>query len=1150
MANNNTNTPNNNTDNNIDFQVCSLNVNGLGSTTKTRLLSAQMDLFPFVSIFALQETHAASYINNNRFQSFISPGTGRSCGCIILVSHQFLVDNSLSVQGFQHDGQGRLAVLSLVSQVDSNFVLKIFSVYAPNNPSERRDFFTNSLAAHLDLTSKHIILGDFNCVMNLSDTTSRSAHISALQGRAEITDLCNTFELNEGDFDSTNPGVRYTWHHQNEQMASRLDRVYKPISWPATYYHRRCAFSDHSMVFCSLSSGSLLSSITKHNTFWKINNSILTHSTYLGAINQLFSDTQTLRPLFDSACSYWDHLKGRIKNVTKSYCRRVAKQRRADIDRLEQELKFLRSLPNPITPTISQDIQQLKEQLDHIQKERLEGLFVRSRLEREFFDEKCTRFFFDRIRQRKSRSNITAIRGLDNSIYTNQVEIEGLLVDYYKQLYDVSPELDNEVSDEFLSELPTVLGASETFLSQPDKDSLREVLYRMKNNKTPGPDGLSVEFFKTFFDACAPLLLDVYSEIMDGGAAPASMSQSVFVLLKKEGDQLDMSNKRPISLLNVDYKLFASFLNEKYLSRHLDKVVSPEQLCGVRGRSIQDGLCLMRDVIDYYSDRFSIFYAVSLDQRKAFDMVDRNFLFRSLRKLGFDEKFISVLRTLYSNTTAQIQVNGNLTDVFQLKRGMRQGCPLSPLLYTIYIESLVLTFKRELSGVPVCGTQVFISAYADDILIFCHEGEIHKVFTLCDQFKRATGSQVNVHKTRILCFPGSDAPPEYKTAELKYLGVVYSFLGHKQVVKLNYSILSEKVKKKIGYLSRLSITLKGKVLVVNALLAPIYYHIASVYLPKPDDIKKLERCFFSFLWGEGKREVLARSVVKTTLENGGLGLVRIEERLRSFYVYANLTRLVEGILPQDSPRHSIFRYNFSDRVRRLYPDVFSLKEPHRLRLTEAYNLLYSLFVMLRDKLEHLAPSVPSLSALMQFFSKEEKTLSLVHPPGPWSEGVTKAVYSILCYGQVFTHVSDFLWRSVRGGLKTGEFISRYKIPGLVTTCVFCKAETESVCHLFLFCKVLKPVRERLLLLVENVAGRSTPERDILFLITGLSPVRVNKPTEIFFVNVTGSVNRAIWFRRNDMIFGQQQLSDIQGLLFAVESIISRIKDKFLPDNNG
>jgi hypothetical protein len=221
---------------------------------------------------------------------------------------------------------------------------------------------------------------------------------------------------------------------------------------------------------------------------------------------------------------------------------------------------------------------------------------------------------------------------------------------------------------------------------------------------------------------------------------------------------------------------------------------------------------------------------VSLDQRKAFDMVNRSFLMAAMEKLGYGADFINILSALYSDTGARVQVNGYLSDRFPVGHGVRQGCPTSPLLYTIYVESLLIQLSTRLSGIPVCGSRIQVSAYADDIVVFSHRLDINKIFSVCQSFARATGSEANVDKTGILPFPGCTVH-SYSVATLKYLGVDLSFQSHCRVVRNNVRSLLDKVDKRTSHLSTLNISLKGRAFLVNTLLAPCFSILASFMCP-------------------------------------------------------------------------------------------------------------------------------------------------------------------------------------------------------------------------------------------------------------------------------------------------------------------------------
>jgi hypothetical protein len=352
--------------------------------------------------------------------------------------------------------------------------------------------------------------------------------------------------------------------------------------------------------------------------------------------------------------------------------------------------------------------------------------------------------------------------------------------------------------------------------------------------------------------------------------------------------------------------------------------------------------------------------------------------------------------------------------------------------------------KARLNGIPVCGRRVKVSAYADDIVVFSHQLDVDRIFSVCKLFSKATGSEVNVNKTKILPFPGATVN-NYSVSVLKYLGVDFSFDSHRQVVHNNVVSLLGKVDKKTSHLSALNVSLRGRAFLVNSLLASAFYHLCLVYVPSNADIKVIQRRFYQFMWGEGKTEVVPRRVMETPADSGGLAVVRLGDKLRSLYFHVNLCRMVEsGGVREDNPRFLLFRYNFGDRARVEYPGVYNLRHPHALVLTPAYKLLYDMYREFKTRLSNLAPAVPAASQVFEWLVGESSFIELANPPGPWERSTSRKVYESLNYGRVPTKVSDFIWRSVRGALKTGNVVARFNIPNVNTNCVLCNTEIETV----------------------------------------------------------------------------------------------------------
>ena len=166
----------------------------------------------------------------------------------------------------------------------------------------------------------------------------------------------------------------------------------------------------------------------------------------------------------------------------------------------------------------------------------------------------------------------------------------------------------------------------------------------MKGNKSPGLDGITIEFYQLFWPLLGNLLVEVFNESHEDGKLPESQRKSVISLIHKKDREDDIKNYRPISLTNVDYRILAFTLSER-LHKVLNNIVSSDQCAYVRGRYMGTNIRLVNDVIDYFdmTDKNGILFM--LDFTKAFDSLERNFLLKTLRFFNFGPSFIKWIET-------------------------------------------------------------------------------------------------------------------------------------------------------------------------------------------------------------------------------------------------------------------------------------------------------------------------------------------------------------------------------------------------------------------------------------------------------------------------------------------------------------------------
>ena len=224
-------------------------------------------------------------------------------------------------------------------------------------------------------------------------------------------------------------------------------------------------------------------------------------------------------------------------------------------------------------------------------------------------------------------------------------------------------------------------------------------------------------------------------------------------------------------------------------------------------------MAFLRDLVEFTFEAKTPAAILSLDQEKAFDRVDWAFLFRTLSRFGFGPSFISWVRLLYTEVRSTVLLNGYSSDFFRPSRGVRQGCPLSPLLYVISMEVLAVNLRAhpDIVGLrmPCLSTSLpILSLYA-----------IFAVFDTYRMFEK--GSKLNLGKCEGLWlgprrFRSSSSPVDiaWTSSKIKVLGV---YIGHGDLAEANWRPRIYAVSRCLDAWRSRAISLSGKALIVNAL---------------------------------------------------------------------------------------------------------------------------------------------------------------------------------------------------------------------------------------------------------------------------------------------------------------------------------------------
>ena len=433
------------------------------------------------------------------------------------------------------------------------------------------------------------------------------------------------------------------------------------------------------------------------------------------------------------------------------------------------------------------------------------------------------------------------------------------------------------------------------------KDAIKSLAFA----KTPGPDGLPNEFYKEFDDMLCPLLLKIWEETVHYGCLPISVNTGVIKLIHKRGDKNNLNNWRPITCLNSIYKIFALVL-AKRISPHLDDLILKEQKGFIKGRFILDAIISLWEGMEHVNNIELDILFFKIDFDKAYDRVEWDFILQSLHDMGFGKNFIKGVHCLLGNARTLVSLNGSLSPAITLRRSIRQGCPLAPLLFVIVADALGWLIQDSLSaglikGVPVPGItkHLCLQQFADDTNSFIrNEQESVDNFLDCLQiFCTASGSVINHSKTGVWA-SNQMVPPAVLQAGCKVIqdGSIFRLLGIPMgfgiSLKERWLWVVDKFKSKLNRWKGYQPNLPSRAFVLNHFILPSLVFFLSCWRPPQSHLKMINSVISSFLWGgTGQDKKMCKVSLKTCFlpkTMGGLGLLDVNLlaiKLASKWIY-------------------------------------------------------------------------------------------------------------------------------------------------------------------------------------------------------------------------------------------------------------------------
>ena len=861
-------------------KICSMNTRGLQNEDKRRSVFAYLREEK-VSIWFLQETHCGP--NQDKLwkkewgqEAFFSNISKSSVGVGILL-------NGIKPEIKQQiiDPMGRYILLDV--QLAEKRVL-LCNIYAPNENSP--DFF-ESIAIILENqeTTEIILGGDMNCVLD--------PHLDKMGGqrhchqhvRGEIQRCMEEFDLNDVWRMRNRYVRRYTWRQPRPLIQCRLDYFLVSTSLLGLIEKEEIKpgfKTDHSIISLNLQ----FASEKRGTGFWKFNASLLLDTDYCNLIKEAIAQSREINAETDPQLM-WDTIKCAIRTETIQYSRKKQKQSREKLVNLQNNLDHLEQMLNTSTTVndsdLLEDITQTKNKIEEIYDKRLNGIKLRSKARWVEEGEKSSRYFMNLEKRNYERKIMNRLATSDGRMILEPGEIRKEQANFYQNLYkSTSPSSEYEPFFPENGENPKLDELEkESCEGKITKEECLEALKSMKNNKSPGTDGLTVEFYKHFWQEISEPLVNSLNAGYDAGKMSTEQRRGIITLIpKKEKDPLYLKNWRPISLLNVDYKIATKAIAGR-IKMTLNNLIARDQTGFLKNRYIGENIRLILDMIEICHNRKIPGLIFFLDFEKAFDSVEWSFLYKALEYFNFGPMLRHWVEAFYTDVSCCTINNGHTSRFFSLERGMRQGCPLSPYLFIICAEVLAIRIRSgKVKGLKLGNIECKLSQYADDTTIFMEpkETNLREIIKVLEEFGKISGLKANLEKSEILRI-GDLAHshvtfcPEYNikwtNGPVRALGV-HLTANPSDYEHLNYVPTMKQIEKTLRAWSSRDLTLIGKATILKAFaLSKLTFLFSVLPSPSPTFLKELNKIIFNFVWS-GKSEKIKRKVLINTFEKGGV----------------------------------------------------------------------------------------------------------------------------------------------------------------------------------------------------------------------------------------------------------------------------------------
>ena len=813
------------------------------------------------------------------------------------------------------DPQAQFHILVCVIKEENYLLINIYS--DPDTDANAEATMNRVLDWMEDVKRRYMIhhtvmAGDFNYVLRDEDTTSNSR-----KPRAEA--VCATIMTQHDLYDvaalqSLTPTHTY-FRHRREGTSARYDRIYtSPSLIPGGRYRVRTRTGDHAPI-------EWVTEIEARKGNWKFPDILLNdttfmeglHNTIKDALSGFATDTRVELENLQHQINFEVHNSMEVftKCIRKvrDYCSLKSKQRREKMKQDEagliQDLVNARTEHNqdPENQTKIANLEEAQQRLQLAQTRRSHAAMDRNYTTYATEGERMSRYHFLRSGRGKASRDISklVIQEPQGDRVIEGAEIPEYMFKKYEKICNPDPAETQQTIQAFLGQdlvdrLKQCPQEHREILTGPILPSeIRRIMKELKVNSAPGPLGLSNNLMKEITPYIMNILVDLGNRILFADempdVEPFLFHRTVIFILKPGKVCTDPDSYRGLSMLEGYFKLYSKILADR-MQRTMGIIQSPEQFGFTRGKGCMEASRTVLDVIQHAKRNGLPLLVISTDFSKAFDSITHDHIDESLRLYSFPVKFRNAFMRLARNGTMQFEVNGSMSQDYNVRSGTGQGDPKSAFAFNVAAAPLnhFLAFSDEVPRYIANGIEVSPVFFADDDLLLLDGSRIDQVMTVLEKmgnFKEVSGLSLNRRKCEFLAINCREEDAERlatgtqmrRVQTLKHLGLHIDEEGRLQS-NVNIDPIVNAMSSISKTLSTITSTPLGRALYAKYLLASKYIHRIQNYNFNAEELRKLREIVLDMTWARHrigtdtttKRVHIAGDRVAQPLRFGGLSV--------------------------------------------------------------------------------------------------------------------------------------------------------------------------------------------------------------------------------------------------------------------------------------